>query len=442
MTPPIRIMVIDDDREMRASLADLLESAGHVVQAHGGGREALRALAGFAADVMVSDVRMPGMTGLELLDQVQRQGGPPVILISAHGDIPMAVQAMRDGAYTFLEKPFDPRRLLAAVNNAAEQHRLRGETARLKARLLDLSGLGRVLIGDSAAIRTLRDAIVNLADTPATVLVQGETGTGKELVARALHDLSRRAARPFVALSCAAIAPARFEETLFGGDAGAGVLAGAEGGTLFLDEVAAIPPDMQAKLLRLLEAREYLPHGASAPRQADLRLISASHEDLGAAVSAGRMRQDFYHRLNAVPLHLPALRDRPDDIALLFRHFTEQMAALYETTAPEPSAGDLAALLAHGWPGNVRELRNVAERRILAARHGAGSVAEALQATGEPTADLPLRDAVASLERQLIARALTAHQGRMDDVAEALGIGRRTLNEKIVKLGLDKDALV
>ncbi len=444
--PGFRIVVVDDDREMRQSLADLLAAAGWQAEVLARGDEVLRLLDTTAPDVVLSDVRMPGMSGLDLLNELTGRGAPPVVLISAHGDIPMAVEAMQAGAYSFLEKPFDPHRLLTVLKHAAEQHRLRQDADRLRARLARLAGLDRVLLGETPALRAVREDILDLSDTRATVLIVGETGTGKELVARALHDLSARAAGPFVALNCAAIPVRQFEESTFGGvDGNEGILTRADTGTLFLDEVAECPTGVQAKLLRALETGEFTPVGSDRPRRVDVRVISAANEPLDAAVEDGRFRDDLYFRLNNVVLTLPALRDRRDDVPLLYQHFLAQHAALYEIAAPETTAEDLSALLAHDWPGNVRELRHVAQRRALAARRGRGSAAEAIRVDdGGGDSDVPdtLREAVAALERHLIANAIRTHNGRMDAVAEALGIGRRTLNEKIVKLGLNKAELL
>ncbi len=438
------VLILDDDREMRTSLVDLFESAGWATHAVADGRAALRHVDTDPVDVIVSDVRMPRMSGLDLLKSLgPDKSAPPVILISAHGDIPTAVEAMQSGAYTFLEKPFDPRRLVLAAEHAAEQQALRIETRRLKDKLSKLSGLDRVLLGETDAIRRLREDITDLAATSATILIKGETGTGKELVARALHDLSDRSAAPFHAISCAALPANHVEQTLFGEAETKGLLARTDGGTLFLDEVAACPLEAQTKLLRVLETRRFTPVGAVQEVEADVRIVSATNEDLDAAVADGRFRQDLLFRLNSVELALPALRERRQDIALLFAHFLGQMATLYEVPQPTLSTEDIATLLAHPWTGNVRELRNVAERLVLASRRGTPSVTQALDphASDSPMPET-LREAVAALEAQMIARAITDHDGRMDDVAEALGIGRRTLNEKIVKLGLRKDSLV
>ncbi len=441
---PFRIVVIDDDRTMRDSLRELLTAAGWRVELLDRADRLDATAARLVPDVILSDVRMPGMDGMALLRAWTGPDAPPMVLISAHGDIPMAVEAMGLGAYSFLEKPYDARRLLKLLSNAAERHRLSLEGARLRSRLAQLSGLDRVLLGETAAIRSVRRQVLDLVDADVAVLLQGETGTGKEVVARALHDLSTRAEGPFVAVSCAAIAPGDFERFMFGearGDAGA--FERARGGTLFLDEIATLPLDQQAGLLRVIETREAVPVGGAEPVAVSLRVVSATNAPLEAEVEAGRFRADLYYRINTVILDLPTLRGRQGDIPLLFERFLAEFAALYETGVPETTPEDLSALLSHDWRGNVRELRHAAERRILAARRGEGSVSETLRREPEagrfPTT---LREASAAFEREIIARALVAAGGRMDAVAEGLGIGRRTLNEKIVKLGLDKDALL
>ncbi|VAW21074.1 C4-dicarboxylate transport transcriptional regulatory protein DctD [hydrothermal vent metagenome] len=463
-----RVLVADDDSEMRDSLAHLLGKTNWEVETVAGGEQAISRFDQIMPDVVLSDVRMPGMSGLELLQNLHKGIGEaqkvPVVLISAHGDIPMAVAAMQQGAYSFIEKPFDPNRLLSVLKHAASQHRQGLQTQRLRARLLNLSGLDRILLGETDAIKAMREDIMDLGESESPVMLLGETGTGKELVARALHDLGPRAGGPFVALNCAAIPLEHFETTMFGsvdGEHGAlargtlargplargtlarGTLANVDTGTLFLDEIGTCPPQIQAKLLRVIETQEFSVVGSSKSTSVNFRVVSASNEQLDQAVEEGRFRRDLFYRLNNVVLQLPPLRERREDITLLYAHFLEQQAAVYEIVAPQTSADDLAALLSHDWPGNVRELRHVAERRILAARRGRGSVAEAIQPDMEiDGVPETLRGAIAAFERQLISGAIKTHQGRMDAVAEALGIGRRTLNEKIVKLGLKKDELL
>ncbi len=428
------VLVVDDDREMRVSLVDLIESAGWRASTLARAAEVRRRIAQEPPDVILTDVRMPGMSGLDLLESLDRETSPPVVLISAHGDIPMAVEAIQNGAYSFVEKPYSPKRLLSILSHASEQHMMRAINRRLRSRLAELSGLDRILVGQTASMKKLRAEILDLADSPATVLVQGETGTGKELVARALHDLGPRSSGPFHALNCATMTPGRLHD---------GALAAGSGGTLFLDEIALCPPEVQAMLLREIEERTQRAEGHQPTRNPQLRVLSATNEDPERSVKQGKLRPDLLFRLNTLTLVLPALRTRPDDIVLTFSHFLAEAARTYEIAPPLLTEDDLAALMAHDWPGNVRELRSVAERRVFQARRGAGSVASAL-ALDEAHGDAPptLREAVAAFERELIGKAIRAHGGRMDAVAEALGIGRRTLNEKIVKLGLNKDALL
>lgn len=438
-SPSFRVIVVDDDAAMRDSLEDLLLAADWTVETASRALAALDRLNPFQPDVVLSDVRMPDLSGLDLLERVRGVDRPPVVLISAHGDIPMAVEAVRGGAYTFIEKPYEPHRLLQVLRHAAEQHRMTQAAERMRARLAKLSGLDRVLLGDTPEVRELRDTVIDLAAAPAPVLLLGETGTGKELVARALHDLGPTSDGPFVALNAASIDPQSVERALFGGVETPGRLREADGGTLFLDEVCSCPEPTQAKLLRALETGRVETAGREEAT-VRFRLVSASNREPEAAVREGKLRADFLYRVNALIVRLPPLRRRLDDVPFLFRYFLDHYARLYELEPPSLANDDLAALLTHRWPGNVRELRHVAERRVLAARRGRGSVAEAI-APDQPIEDVPatLREAVASFEREIIGRAVRSHGGRMDAVAEALGIGRRTLNDKIVKLGLDKD---
>ena len=378
---------------------------------------------------------------MELLDALASvRSAPQVLLITAHGDVPMAVEAMRAGAFDFVEKPFQPSRLLDAIKRAISYGRLKRENAALRESLRRLSGLDSFLIGESSDMRGLREDIADVALSDAPVLILGETGTGKELVARALHILGPRSGGPFVAVNCATIPLKDFDS-----EAGRvpDVFSGAETGTLFLDELAVCRPEVQAQLLRVIERNG----GEAAPGtdtgEPDFRILSASNRQLDAEVDAGDFRRDLYYRLNTVIVRIPPLRDRSDDIPLLYSHFVGHYAELYDVDIPEPTNEDIVALMSHDWPGNVRELRHVAERRILAWRRGRGSASEAIQEDGLVD-DVPptLREAVASFERQLVAKAIRSHGGRMDAVAEALGIGRRTLNEKIVKLGIDKNDLL
>ncbi|MCK0126152.1 sigma 54-interacting transcriptional regulator [Gelidibacter sp. F2691] len=310
---------------------------------------------------------------------------------------------------------------------------MRQSNERLKERLHQLSGLDRVLLGQTPEMQRLRDAIAMVALSNTSVLVQGETGTGKDLVARAIHDLSSRCDAPFIAINAAQISAENLPN----------LARSAAGGTLFLDEICACPSDLQPVLLRLADAGEILVAGQGTPEQVDLRIIAATNEDPVDAVNQGRLRQDLMFRLNGFALHLPPLRARPDDVVFLAVRFLHDFSSVYETPTPDLTDADTSALIAHNWPGNVRELRQVAERCVMMAKQGLGTMQEALSGAALDPADRPgLREAVAAFERQMISKAIQQHAGRMDDTAAELGIGRRTLNEKIVKLGLDKDALL
>jgi len=428
---PIRILVIDDDRLMRSSLVDLFEAVGWTVKSLARATDAQRWVSQFQPDVILSDVRMPEMSGIELLQSLN--GAPPVVLISAHGDIPMAVEAMNLGAYSFVEKPYDPKRLISILSHAADQHQMRESNQRLKDRLQQLSGLDQVILGQTPEMVRLRDMIAMLAGNDAAVLLHGETGTGKELVARALHDISARCDGPYIAINAAQLSADQLPL----------VARSADGGTLFLDEICACPLELQPLLLRLIDTQEILDTDQGAPEKMNIRVVSATNEDTDLAMKDGRLRADLLYRLDGVGLHLPPLRTRHDDVALLVLRFMQQFAAQLGCDAPDLSDADLADLMAHDWPGNVRELRNVAQRRVMMAQYGFGAMPDAISGVSIDRFERSgLRAGVAAFERQMIGKAIATHEGRMEDVAAALGIGRRTLNEKIVKLGLDKSALL
>jgi len=439
-----RVLVIDDDREMRVSLAHLLESADYEVMLAKGALEGLEVLHADQPDVVISDVRMPEMDGLEFQIKVREASHVPVILMSAHGDIPMAVSALQDGAYSFVEKPFEPRRLLGILKNAVRMKGLLDGTVMLQDRLAELTDLERILIGNSAQIVAVRDLIFDFANSKANVLVLGDTGTGKELVARALHDLGASVSAPFVPVNCAVIPPERFDETVFGTSENPhGLMSKANGGTLFLDELSLMPVETQAKMLRAIETKQYQIVGEPEIQSVDFRVVSAASHQILQLVADKIVREDLLFRLNTLVIDLPSLADRGEDVLLLFSHYTQRLSKLYDLQAPKLTNDDISALMAYNWPGNVRELQSVAERRVLAERRGGGSVRRAI-AREEPLQAFPntLREAVAAFERELIGRAIQEQEGRMDDVAASLGIGRRTLNEKIVRLDLDKDALL
>ncbi|MEP3786289.1 sigma-54 dependent transcriptional regulator [Ascidiaceihabitans sp.] len=426
-----KVLIIDDDRLMRNSLVDLIEAAGWTTKALARATDAERWIDQFQPDVILSDVRMPETSGLDLLKSLN--AAPPVVLISAHGDIPTAVDAMNNGAYSFVEKPFDPKRLLLILSHAAENYQMQQSNLRLKERLRELSGVDRILLGQSPQMHRLRDMIAMVAGANSAVLVRGETGTGKDLVARMIHDLSSRCDGPYVAVNAAQITAANLPH----------IVHKASGGTVLLDEIGACPPDVQPVLLRMIDTGEVLPVDQGGPEQVNLRIIAATNEDTDAAVKAGTLRADLMYRLDGFSINLPPLRERRDDIALLATRFRQEFATQYDCVPPPLEEDELSALMAHEWPGNVRELRNLMDRRVMMARHGMTVPQDTSQDTKPgDTHKTGLRTAVAAFERQMIGKALHAHAGRMEDVAHELGIGRRTLNEKIVKLGLDKNALL
>lgn len=438
------VLVIDDDRDMRVSLAHLLERAGYDTIIAKNGHEGLEAIHRNAPDVILSDVRMPEMDGLEFQVKAREISHVPVVLISAHGDIPMAVAALQNGAYSFVEKPFEPRRLLGILKNAIRMKRLEDNTILLQSRLAELTDLERILIGNSNQITAVRDLVFDFAISKANVLILGETGTGKELVARALHDLGSPPAAPFVPVNCAAIPPERFEETVFGTSSNPrGLMRQADGGTLFLDELSSMPFETQAKILRAIETKQYQRIGEADVQMVELRVISAASNQISQQVEEKSFREDLFFRLNTLVIELPSLANRNEDTLLLFRHYIHRLSQLYEIPTPKLTNDDISALMSYDWPGNVRELQNVAERRVLAERRGGGSVRQAIERqTSLQHFPGTLREAVAAFEREVIGRAIQEENGRMDDVAAELGIGRRTLNEKIVKLGLDKEVLL
>jgi len=432
-----RVLLIDDDRAMRDSLTQWFELAGHEVAAHGSGREALD---GFDADwpgVVITDLRMPGMDGFGVLDAiVARDADMPVLMITGHGDVASAVEAMRRGAYDFLEKPFQPERMGSSVARALEKRALVLENRALRRRIERERTLEQRLIGDCTALQRLRAEIENFAGADVDVLLIGETGTGKEVVARCLHDLGRRREAPFHALDCAAIATARVERELFGESGGqASPFERADGGTLLLDEIADMPVEQQTRLLRVLESREVRRVGEPTARPFDVRVISAAGAGLEQALRDGAFRHDLYYRLNTIELTLPPLRERGDDALVLFEHFVRRAATEHERPRPAIGAADVAALRAHRWPGNVRELRHLAERFVL---YGTLSVS-ALLANVSSERSRTLADEVAAYEKSLIEHALSRHAGELTDAARELGTPRRTLADKLQRHAIDRD---
>ncbi len=435
-----QVMVIDDEASIRDAVEQWLGLSGFSVQRFSQAEDCLAQLPADFAGVILSDVRMPGMGGLGLLAQVQaRDPELPVILLTGHGDVPMAVQAMREGAYDFLEKPFSPQSLLTSLRRAQDKRRLVLENRRLHSRADFSEQLQATLLGAAPAIAQLRRQVLDLAQLPVNVVIRGETGSGKELVARCLHDFGPRAGKPFVALNCAAIPEALFEAELFGHESGAftgaqgkriGKLEYAHGGTLFLDEVESLPMAQQAKLLRVLQEQKLERLGSNQSIAVDLRLVAASKPDLLEQARAGLFREDLAYRLNVAELRLPPLRERREDIVRLFDHFTAATAKRLARQAPPLNSAQLAQLLSHDWPGNVRELANAAERHVL------GLAAPAAETA---SARLSLAAQQEAFEAQCLRAALARHRGDIKSVMEELQLPRRTLNEKMQRHGLARE---
>ena len=440
MNEPLSVLIVEDDPHVLLGCQQALALEDIASVGVGSAEEALQRIGENFPGIVISDIRLPGIDGLELLVRLkQRDRSLPVVLITGHGDISMAVGAMRDGAYDFMEKPFSPERLLDVTRRALEQRSLAREVSALRRQLAGRQALEQRNIGHSPAIQRLRELIANVADTSANVLIEGETGTGKELIARCLHDFSRRQPRQFVALNCGGLPESLFESEIFGHEAHAftgaskrriGKIEHANGGTLFLDEVESMPLNLQVKLLRVLQEHQLERLGSNQSVAVDCRVIAATKADLDEQGRLGQFRSDLYYRLNVVTLALPPLRERREDIALLFEHFLQLAALRFDRAVPEPDRQTLTSLLAHDWPGNVRELRNVAERFAL------GLPAFKQSAPLGAANGLGFAETVEAFERNLLADALERHGGNLSQASQALGMAKTTLFDKVKKYGL------
>ncbi|MEZ4320017.1 MAG: sigma-54 dependent transcriptional regulator [Myxococcota bacterium] len=439
MTPTV--LVVDDDNGVRFTIRSVLEDAGLEVVEARDGLEALAVLdAGAAVDLVITDLRMPRMTGLELLEALSgRTDAPRVILITAHGDERTAVSAMKAGAWDYFRKPFDPDELVAVVRRATETVRLAGEVERLAGEL----NLARSMVFVSPGMARLAGLVQRLGRRDVGVLITGESGTGKERVAEALVRVSSRASKPFVRFNCASLGSELAEAELFGHTKGAftgavrarpGLFREADGGTLLLDEVGELPPLVQARLLRVLQSGEVRPVGEDRPVRIDVRILAATHRDLEAMVADGSFREDLYYRLKVVHLHVPPLRERPEDIPALARHFLDRYCERYGLRGLVEPEGLMADLAARSWPGNVRELENACEM-LVALSDGSVDVG-LLEQEGHVEVSGGLRARVDAYERALIQAALRETGGNKSAAAERLGIGRVTLYEKLEKHGL------
>ena len=449
------ILIVDDEADIRDLIAGLLEDDGYQAREAGDADGALAAVRARKPSLIILDVWLQGsrLDGIELLDEFQAIDDTlPVIVISGHGTIETAVAAIRKGAYDFLEKPFKSDKLLLTVERALETSRLRQENAELRAR----TDVQNALIGASSTISQVRQLVDRVAPTNSRVLIEGPSGAGKELVARLIHERSPRADADFVAVSAPGISPDRVEEELFGAEHAdgaikqVGVLERAHGGTLYLDEIADMPPETQTKLLRMLVEQRFRRVGGAEDVQVDVRVISSSAKDLRGRISEGLFREDLYHRLAVVPIAVPALSHRREDIPELVTHFVERLSVT--SGLPRRAIGEdaMAALQAHDWPGNVRQLRNNVERLLILARGGPGEpitleslpsevVAREASDSGfdpEKMIALSLRDARESFEREYLRAQINRFGGNISRTAAFIGMERSALHRKLKSLGV------
>lgn len=445
-----KIIFIDDEESMRLSVSQFLTLADLKVDCYSDAEKALAGIDRRFEGVIVSDIRMPGMDGIELLGQIlQLDKSIPVVLITAHGDIRMAVSAIRDGAYDFLEKPFEPEILLKTVQRALEKRLLVIENRRLKAQIQN-PGPADDLLGNSDVIQNLKREIEELGPTDASIFLTGETGSGKEVVAKALHNASERRPKPFVAINCGAIPENLFESELFGHEAGAftgarrrqiGKFERAQGGTLFLDEITSMPLNLQVKVLRVLQEREIERLGGDQIIPIDIRIISATNSDPRTACGEGLFREDLFYRLNLAEIHLPPLRERGSDILLLFEYFGLRAAEHYRREMVPLEPKSVSQLLSHRWPGNVRELKNYAERYILSnqpAEQRLDYILHRFDSTGGVVESGSLATQAHQFEQCLLELSLRKHHGNIQAVMEELQLPRRTLNQKMLNHGLQR----
>jgi two-component system nitrogen regulation response regulator NtrX len=447
------ILIVDDEPGVRTALSGVLRDEGYDVDAVDSGEACLERLARQAYDVVVLDIWLPGMDGLATLSRMrERQVDAQVVIISGHGNVESAVRAIKMGAFDFVEKPLSLEKTVLVVRNALRQRNLEAENLALRAKV----DAQHQMIGESYAMAKLREQVAMAAPTNGRVLIIGENGTGKELVARNIHGMSRRRSAPFVEVNCAAIPEELIESELFGHVRGAftgavadrrGKFEAAHGGTIFLDEIGDMSLKTQAKVLRVLQEQVMEPVGGATRIRVDARVLAATNKDLPVEIRAGRFREDLYFRLNVVPIFVPPLRERTEDVALLADHFMAMMAREYGRRAKTFDPDAVAALQRYPWPGNVRELRNLIERLMIMVpgdrvssrdliflEHGIGTPPQTATPPSAPIA--PLHDARDEFEKQYILRALAAQQGNMSRTAEVLGVERSNLYRKMRAFGI------
>jgi two-component system response regulator AtoC len=455
-----RILIIDDEDGVRTSLSLILQDEGYQVKTAAHAAQAERLLAAEPFDVVLCDVRMPGRSGLELLpDIVRHQPDATVLMISAHGDVEQALEAVRRGAYDFLAKPFAPDALILAIRKAEERERLRRENRRLRRELRQRSGRARQQVTLSPAMRTVYELAENAAEFKTTVLITGESGVGKEVVARAIHERSGRAQRPFVAVNCGAIPESLIESELFGHVRGAftgahsdspGMFREADGGTLVLDEIGELPLSTQVALLRVLQEQEIRPVGDTKAKPVDVRIVAATARDLEAMVEVGQFRADLFYRLNVLRIHIPPLRERGEDIGPLAQELLDGLCERVGRRAAPLDEDVVQALCAYSWPGNVRELENALERALILARGERltpelfafpaprGAAAGAPEPTVLPDLEqLSVKRRFRQLEERLIRQALAHTGGNRTQASRILEISPRALQYKLKEYAID-----
>jgi two-component system nitrogen regulation response regulator NtrX len=450
----LEVLVVDDEADIRELVSGVLEDEGYAVRSAADSNAALDAIDDRRPSLVLLDVWLQGskLDGLQLLEQIKKRDATlPVLMISGHGNLDTAVAAIREGAVDFIEKPFKADRLLHLVGKATETDRLRREVANLRTQV----GPDDQLDGTSVAINTVRATLKRVAPTGSRVMITGPAGVGKEIAARMIHNWSPRASAPFIVLSAAMMSPERVEEELFGSEQGGvsrpGLLEQAHGGTIFLDEIADMPATTQAKILRVLTDQSYTRVGGQRPVKVDVRVLSATSRNLSDEISAGRFREDLYYRLNVVPVRIPPLRERREDIPELVNHFLARFAAERRIQTPELSKEAIAALQAHDWPGNVRQLRNIIERTLILTpgdRVGCievdllpPEVVDSQGSAGLGGASMaimgsPLREARESFEREYLKIQIRRFSGNISRTASFIGMERSALHRKLKALGL------
>ncbi|MCK6555247.1 sigma-54 dependent transcriptional regulator [Candidatus Binatia bacterium] len=451
MSPPLRTLLVEDEANMVRTLAKILSRKGHQVDAASTGEEALRLLEVQTYDLVVTDLNMPVMDGMQLLREMHARGiEAATIVLTGHGTIQSAVEAMKLGAGDYLIKPCNPDELLLVAGRLLELRRLRAEVSTLQRQLITIGRFGEI-IGNSSSMRQIYGVIDAVAQNKSNVLITGEHGTGKELVARTIHNNGPLAERPFLAINCGALSETLLESQLFGHRRGAftgavddhaGVFQAAQGGTLFLDEISEIPLPLQVKFLRAIQEKEVTPLGSTRPVQVDVRIVAATNRNVEEAVREGRFRSDLFYRLNVVPIHLPPLRQRREDIPLLVEHFIAEFSRVYGVGAKHVTAPAMARLVDYYWPGNIRELQNAIERAFALSAEPEITLADlppAIVRGGEAaTSGETIREPVPleQLERDNIVAALERSGGNKNEAARLLRIDRQRLYRKMEKYGL------